>query len=206
MTEHSDRKKDIIREFCRSQGAPTAHWLARLSRDGRSECIRSWITKSRSPGIYMQTHAVVQQLLEERTNEDPCLANAEEIQEYLERARYRARERLDEEIRYGAICIEEIDSIQPWIQYNQYHELCDREWQSMVEGKRPSQTMQAFFDAPWYARLWTVLILAFVGFDGLLGIIGKPAHDLFSLGIASVVVLMSIFLAGSWMTRFLRRE
>src|SRR5207237_1074968 len=98
---------DIIREFCRSQRAPTAYWLARLSRHGQRECIRQWIIRSRSPEIYSKTHAVVEQVYEEHANKDPYFydaPSAEDLMERVERARRHARELLDEEIRYGAIC------------------------------------------------------------------------------------------------------
>ena len=141
MNEHSGSTKDVLREFCRSQGAPTAYWLGRLSMDGQRECIRQWIIRSRSPEIYSQTHAVVEQLFEEHTSKDKepyfyDAQSAEEILDRVERARRHARKRLDEEIRYGAICMEEIDSPQPRVEYCQYRDLCDREWQLMVEGEQ----------------------------------------------------------------------
>ena len=89
MDEHSTEKRDIIREFCRSQGAPTAYWLARLNRDGQRECIRQWIVRSRGPEIYNRTHAVVEQLYEEHANDHPHFydaLSAEDIKERVEHA------------------------------------------------------------------------------------------------------------------------
>ena|ERR1700731_3361056 len=140
MDEQSEGKKDIIREFCRSHGAPTADWLGHLSRRGQKECIRQWIIKSRSPEIYSQTHAVVEQLYEEHANKNPYFYDAsssEEVKERVKYAMHQAQERLDENIRYGAISLDEIDSPQPWVEYNRYRDICDREWRLMVEGKHP---------------------------------------------------------------------
>jgi len=133
-----DEQSDSIREFCRSHGAPTAYWLGHLSKRGQRECIRQWIIKSRSPEIYSQTHAVVEQLYQEHANQHPYFYDAlsiEEVEERVKRVKQHARERLDENIRYGAISIEEIDSPQPWVEYNRYRDICDREWRLMVEGK-----------------------------------------------------------------------
>ncbi|HXN51061.1 MAG TPA: hypothetical protein VN943_03925 [Candidatus Acidoferrum sp.] len=156
MDEQSNETKDIIREFCRSHGAPSAGWLGRLSTNGQRECIRRWIIRSRSPEIYSQTHAVVEQLYEERANKDEFFFDAlsgEEVLERVERARRRARERLDEEIRYGAISIDEIHSPQPWVAYNRYHDISDQEWQLMVEGEQTRRN-------PRYALLATLLVVA----------------------------------------------
>jgi hypothetical protein len=156
MNEKSENNKDIIREFCRSQGAPSADWLVHLSVNGQRECIRQWIIRSRSPEIYNQTHAVVEQLYEERANQDPYFydaLSAENLKERVEGARHRARKRLDEQIRYGAICINEIDSPQPWVEFNRYHDLCDQEWQMMIEGQQTRGN-------PLYVLLVTLLAVA----------------------------------------------
>jgi hypothetical protein len=128
----------IIREFCRSQGAPTAYWLGRLSAKGQRECIRQWIVKSRSPEITALLPKLADDLFDERTKDDPYFFDALSVEDPKERcdsARHHARERVDEEIRYGAIEMDEIDLPQPWVEYNQYKGLCDREWQVIVEEK-----------------------------------------------------------------------
>jgi hypothetical protein len=51
MNEQSAHKRDLIREFCRSHGAPSADWLGRLSTNGQRECIRQWILRVMSPEI-----------------------------------------------------------------------------------------------------------------------------------------------------------
>ena len=138
MTTESDKKPDIICEFCRSQGAPTAYWLAGLSEDGRRECIRQWIIKLKSTDISSQTNALVEKLYEEYANESPFFydaLSAEDLEERFEATRRRARRRVEEQIRYGAICIDEIDSPLPWVEYGHYRELCDEEWQAMVDGR-----------------------------------------------------------------------
>jgi hypothetical protein len=156
MDEQSGGTKNVIHEFCRSQGAPTGYWLGRLSRDGQRACIRQCIIKSRSPEIYSQTHTVVEQLFEERANENPFFYDAlgaEEVAERVERARHHARERLDEQIRYGAISRDEINSPQPWVEYNRYHDICDREWRLMVEGNKRKEMLR-------YATLAMLLVVA----------------------------------------------
>ncbi len=166
MNEQSEGTKDIILEFCRSQGAPTAHWLGGLSPNGQRECIRHWIIRSRSPEIYRQTHAVVERLFEESTSKDKepyfyDAQSAEEVLDRVERARRHARERLDREIRFGAICIEEIDSPQPQLEYNRYRDVCDEEWKLTVEGKQTTRN-------PWYPVLaWLLAAAAALIFEKL---------------------------------------
>jgi hypothetical protein len=207
MNEQPDSKKSIIREFCRSQGAPTAYWLARLSAKGQEECIRQWIIKVRSPEFQKLLPAVAEKLYEERANESPYFYEASSAEELLERfasARHNAEKRLEEEVRYGAIEMAEIDSAQPWVECNRYHDLCDREWQVIVEGKPTGFDAWGFFDVPWYWRLGLVLFLALYGLDGLLGVFGKPEHGPLGLGIAGVLILTSIFLATAWVIHFFR--
>lgn len=215
MTTEPDKKPDIICEFCRSQGAPTAHELALLSSAGRRERIRHWIIKSRSAEIQNQMGTVAEQLYEQETSDDPFFhdaMNVEELENRIAHARHHARQRVNEQIRYGAICTDEIDSPRPWVAYNQYHELCDREWQSMVEGKSSSPLIQKFqeffdqfFDLMWRERLVGILILAFLGLDGAVGIVGKPANGPVSRTIAYALILISVSLAAASLIRLLRR-
>lgn len=208
MNEKSVKKNDVILEFCRSQGAPTAHGLARLSAAGQRECIRQWIIKSRSSEIQNRTDTVAEQLYEQAVSEDPLYydaLSAKDLEERIERTKRYARQRVNDQIRYGAICIDEINSPQPLVAYNQYHKLCDQEWQLMVEGKSRSSFTREFLDLPWHNRLMGILILAFLGFDGILGISGKPATGTFSLAIAYGLILTSIFLLAAWLTNIIRR-
>jgi hypothetical protein len=208
MDEESVKKKDIILEFCRSQGAPTAYALARLSAAGQRECIRQWIIKSRNPEIRNQTEAVAEQLYEQSAGEDPFFydaLSAEELEDRIEQTKRYARQHVNEQLRYGAICIDEINSPRPWVEYNQYHDLCDREWQVMVDGKSRSSFIQEFLDLPWHNRLLGILLLAFVGLDGILGIFGKSARGLLSLAIAYGLILTSVFLLALWLTSIIRR-
>jgi hypothetical protein len=158
MDDQSGGTKNVIRGFCRSQGAPTAYWLGRLSTDGQRACIRQWIIKSKSPETHSQTDAVVEQLYQERANRDPFFydaLSAEEVEERVEGARRHARKRLDEEIRYGAISMDEIDSPQPWVEYNLYHDICDLEWRLLVDGERTRRSSR-------YAPLAILLVVATV--------------------------------------------
>jgi len=159
VNEHGPTKetgRDIILEFCRSHGAPSANWLRRLSVSGQRECIRQWIVRAVSPEIESLLPAVVEQLYEQRASEDPFFYDAlsvEELEERVTTVRNHARKRLDEELRYGAICISKIDSPRPWVEYNRYRDLCDREWRRIVEENSARSKLS-------YALLTTLVIAA----------------------------------------------
>jgi len=213
MTTQPDNKPDIICEFCRSQGAPTARELTLLSAKGRRESVRQWIIKSRSVEIQNQIDGIAEQLYEQKTNDDPLFYDAlsvEELEDRIASAKRHARQRVIEQIRYGAIRIDEIESPRPWVAYNQYHELCDQEWGVMVEGKSSNPLLQKFrefleqfFDLTWRNRLIGIAILAFLGLDGVIGIVGKPASGPFSRTLAYALILISALLTAASLIRFL---
>ncbi|SRR6266446_442391 len=142
--------EDIILEFCRSHGAPTANWLGRLSANGQRECIRQWIVRVTSPEIQGQLPAVAEELYQEHAKYPrpplPDGLSAEEREAYLESfnkgSRHYVRRRLEEDLRYGAIEFSDIDSPKLSVKnkrYHKYHDLCDQEWQRMVEGKEAAR-------------------------------------------------------------------
>lgn len=131
-------RKAVVREFCLSHGAPTAYWLGRLTKDGQQACIRQWILRVTSPEVQALLPAVAEELFEERTKQQPFFydaESAEELQSRIEGAKRHARESVDEQIRYGAICRDEIDSPYPWVELKKYHDLCDKEWKRLVGRK-----------------------------------------------------------------------
>ena len=162
MNEQSDSNKDMIREFCRSQGAPSADWLGRLSTNGQRECIRQWILRAMSPEIRKQLPAVAEALyakdthpgLAEKMYEQnvhrgefpPEALSAEARKEYCEMfiqaTRHFVDRQLEEELRYGAIEFGDIDSPRLSLKnkrYHKYRNLCDQEWQRMVEGRETAR-------------------------------------------------------------------
>jgi hypothetical protein len=162
MNEQSESNKDIIREFCRSQGAPSADWLGRLSTNGQRECIRQWILRVMSPEIRKQLPAVAEALyakdthpgLAEKMYEQnvhrgefpPEALSAEARKEYCETfiqaTRHFVDRQLEEELRYGAIEFGDIDSPKLSLKnkrYHKYRNLCDQEWQRMVEGRQTAR-------------------------------------------------------------------
>ena len=186
MNQPPDIRGDIIREFCRSHGAPTADWLGRLSRNGQRECIKQWILRVMSPEIRGQLAVVAQALYAEA--ERPGLAEkmyeetvrqgmhrsdfapetlAEESRKkycvtFAEAGRHFVNRQLDEELRYGAIQFGDVDAPKLSLKnkrYRRYRDLCDQEWQRMVEGK---QTARDSIYRPALATLiFTALALAF---------------------------------------------
>lgn len=177
MDEQSDSEKDIIREFCRCHGAPSAGWLARLSTNGQRECIRQWILRVMSPEIRNLLPAVAEELYAKdmhpgraeelyeqnvhRGELPPEALSAEGRKEYCETfiqgARHFVDRQLEEELRYGAIEFGDIDSPKLSVKnkrYHKYRKLCDQEWQRMVEGK------QAARDNFHRALLATLLVVA----------------------------------------------
>lgn len=162
MDEQSVVKRNIIREFCRSHGGPSAVWLGRLSTNGQRECIRQWILKVMSPEIRSLLPAVAEALLAEsappgraeelyeecvrRGELPPEALSAEGRKEYCEvsteGARHFVDRQLEEELRYGAIEFADIGSTPLSVmnkQYHKYRNLCDQEWQRMVEGKQAAR-------------------------------------------------------------------
>jgi hypothetical protein len=177
MDEQLVVKRDIIREFCRSHGAPSAEWLGRLSTNGQRQCIRQWILRVTSPEIrgllpaveevlYAQyAHpGIAEKMYQEavRQGEFPAEAlTAEAHKEYCETfiqgTRHHVNRELEEELRYGAIEFGDIDSRKLSVKnkrYHQYRNLCDQEWQRMVEGKEAAR------DNFHYPLLATLLIAA----------------------------------------------
>lgn len=124
------RRKEIIREFYRSLGAPSSDWLERLNEDGQRECIRQWIIKTRDPKIEIPLSHLVSRLdllqYEENTR----------LPKYSEWSDRNYRKMLEENLRYGAIDMEDVNSPSPWVKYNLYNELCDQGWKLMVEKKQ----------------------------------------------------------------------
>lgn len=177
MNERSADKRDLIREFCRSHGAPSADWLGRLSTNGQRECIRQWILRVTSPEIRNLLPALAEALDAQSTR----LGLAEEMYEqgarrgelppealypegreeycegFEEAGRHFVDRQLEEELRYGAIEFGKIDSSKLSVKnkrYHKYRNLCDQEWQRMVEGK------QAARDNFHRALLATLLVVA----------------------------------------------
>jgi len=177
MDEQLPDTKDVIKEFCRSQGAPTADWLGRLSTDGQRECIRQWILRVMGPEIRSLLPAVAEEL--HAKDRDPrraddwyeeCVRRGEfppeavypegrmEYREGVIKAnRHYVDRKLLEELRYGAIEFDEIDLPKPSVtdkrylkrhrkylkhrnlKYRKLRNLCDQEWQRMVEGKQAAK-------------------------------------------------------------------
>jgi hypothetical protein len=185
MSEQSDgherkateqTRKDIILEFCRSHGAPSADWLGRLSTNGQRECIRQWILRVTSPEITSLLPAVAEELyaqderpgLAERDYEEGVRQGVfppedvypegrkEYSEERIEADKYFVDEQLKEKLRYGAVGFEGLGPANPtnplvkkWQfnkcvrlrqkRYRKYRNLCDQEWQRMVEGKQAAR-------------------------------------------------------------------
>ena len=59
-------------------------------------------------------------------------------------------------------------------------------------------------DLPWWGWLLGSAVFGFLAADGLVGIIGEPAENLFSLVVALVLLALSILLAVVGIIRFLK--
>jgi hypothetical protein len=68
---------------------------------------------------------------------------------------------------------------------------------------RVAKAMKAS-DYAWYQWLWLAAMLVFVGLDGLLGIVGKPASDAISRCFEFVLLFGGLFFAIVALVRFLK--
>jgi hypothetical protein len=59
-------------------------------------------------------------------------------------------------------------------------------------------------DLPWYGWLLAATVLAFVALDGIVGIVGKPTHQWYSLVLAYGMLAAAVLLAIVGLIRFFK--